>query len=513
MTLTARGPVPAPESRQAESRQRAVTTRRPELRVAVVGVSLVAVGYLAVAVFAAVTLPWRGTADAFDHLDYIYQLLHGHLPAPFGHEWVPADRPGPSPVTRQWVAQHPPLFYLLAAPLAAPSLEADWTDAVALIRGANILVGVVGVVVLGWLGWMTGGRWRTRLAIALPAAGAATFAYVRYSAEVYNDALLTTLSVLAVALTVRMVLRGITALSLLLLSVVCILGFGTKATFVLTLVVAVVGVFLAALRHSDRPLGRRLLRASGAAAVVLLPAVLAWGWFYARNAALSGSWYEAIPGDVQVLDRTYRSTADVLTGPTIYVLVPKDLVGGATNHGFQAIASSAVFAVAAALTVVVLVRRVRAGSFPSRSAWLVAGLLAAHLAGSYLIQLAHASGYGNTNWRYFLPSTATVAVLLGLGVASLGRASSITLPGLVVVMGALNVRQFLMYGIEHAPVAVGPRDVLGVARALAAQNGWPELLPALCLAVALAAAGGLGILVARNRRLFAVTDAGPPRAA
>ena len=298
------------------------------------------------------------------------------------------------------MAQHPPLFYLLVAPLAAPFLDADWRFAVGLIRAANIVVGLGGVVVLGWLGWMIGGRWRVRLAIALPAAGTATYAYVRgYSAEVYNDTLLTTLSLLALALCARMILRGITVVPVLLLAAVCVLGFGTKATFVLTLGVVVLGLVIAALRHSDRSGARAWLVAMAASTAVSVPPVLAWGWFYARNALLSGSWYQATPGDVQVLGREFRSLADVLTGPRLYLFVPKELVGGATDAGFAAWSSMSVFVVAAGLTVAVLIRHVRAGSAASHGAILVAGLLAAHLAGSYLIQLSHASGYGNFNWR------------------------------------------------------------------------------------------------------------------
>jgi hypothetical protein len=178
-----------------------------------------------------------------------------------------------------------------------------------------------------------------------------------------------------------------------------------------------------------------------------------------------------------------------------------------------AVASASVFFVACAVTAAVLVRRFRARSLPSLPTLLVAGLLATHLAGSYVIQVSHASGYGMYNWRYFLPSTAAVALVLALGVVSLGRASAIALPGLVMVLAAFNVGGFLVYGLEHAELDVDPRSVLSAARALAVHNGVPELLPAGCLAVALAALVGLGVLVARNRQLFAPALDSSPEAA
>lgn len=492
-----------------------------DLRVAVRGVALVALGYLAMAVFAAATLPWRGTADAFNHLDYVYQLLQGQLPGPIGHEWVPADGTvGPPATGRQWVSQHPPLFYVLVAPLAAPFLDGNWPVAVALIRGANILVGLSGVVVLAWLGWMLGGRWRARLAIAVPAAGTATFAYVRYAAEVYNDTLLTTLSLLALALLVRTVLRGISVPPLLLLAVVCVLGLGTKATFVLTLGVVAAGLLVAALVHADGRRARALATGVAAAAAVAVPPVLVWGWFYARNAALSGSWYQTTSDDVQVLDRRLRSTGEVLADPDFYLLVPTDLVGDATLafDRFADRASGAVFAVAAGLTLAVLIlavvsRRLGGGRFVRPATLLATALVLGHLVGSYLVQLSHASGYGAYNWRYFMPSTAAVALILGLGAASLGRLSAVALPALVVVLSAANAASYVDYGVDKASLAVDPRDVMGAARALALQNDLPGFLPAACLAVALASSVGLGILVARNRKTFgATTHPGPPTA-
>lgn len=477
--------------------------RGADRRVALVGVLVVAAGYLGIAVFAAATLPWRGTADAFDHLDYVYQLLQGQLPAPFGHRWVPVDGPVPTPDGRQWVSQHPPLFYLLVGPLAAPFLDGDWRTAVALIRAANIVVGLGGLAALGWLGWLIGGPWRVRLAVALPAVGTASFGYVRYAAEVYNDTLVTTLSLLALALCARLVLRGITWFPLLLLAVVSVLGLGTKATFVVTLATVVGGVVVAAFLHADGRRGRALLVAIAAGAGVGLPPVLAWGWFYVRNETLSGSWYLSTPGDVPVLGRPRRSTWDVLGDPEFYLLLPTQVVGRASTTGYESVAtwsSAAIVAVAVGSTLAVVVR---ARGIPiDRRAAVVVGGLFVHLAGHVLVQLSHASGYGAYNWRYFVPATAALALVAGLGVASAGRLSVVALPGLVGLLGLFNAWSYSHYGVDTTGLAVDPWNLLQSSRALAAANDLPEWLPAGCLVVGLAALAGLGVLVARNRTLF-----------
>ena len=104
-----------------------------------------------------------------------------------------------------------------------------------------------------------------------------------------------------------------------------------------------------------------------------------------------------------------------------------------------------------------------------------------------------------------------MALLLALGVASLGRLSALALPALVTVMGALNTLSFLVYGVEHAELEANPVNVLDASHALAVQNGWPGFLPALCLGVALAAAVALGIVIDRNRRHFGGLPAAVPQ--
>jgi hypothetical protein len=315
----------------------------------------------------------------------------------------------------------------------------------------------------------------------------------------------TTLSILALALTARMLLRGLTRPSLLALAVICVLGVGTKATFVLTLAMAATGVVVAALLHRDGSRRRALLRGVAWATALAVPPVLAWGWFYQRNYRLSGSWYVSTPKETPLGGRPYRSTLDNLTSLDFYLIIPHGLVGRATDTfvSFARGASTVVFAVACALTLLVLVARLLRRRLPRLAVVLVLGLLVAHLAGSYVLQLSHATGYGAYNWRYFLPSTPTIAMILAVGLVGLGRWSAVALPAFVAALFGLNAVSFMQYGVHLDKLGADPWDVWGTARVLAAGNGWPEALPGVCLVVAALAVLGLGVLIARHRAHFA----------
>ncbi|NLT25996.1 MAG: hypothetical protein GXX90_05015 [Microbacteriaceae bacterium] len=67
--------------------------RRPRVaddrRRLLIGVGLVVLVYVATASYAALTLPLPGTRDSTFHLDYVYQVALGQLPAAEGYELYP----------------------------------------------------------------------------------------------------------------------------------------------------------------------------------------------------------------------------------------------------------------------------------------------------------------------------------------------------------------------------------------------------------------------------------------
>ncbi|WP_353828590.1 hypothetical protein [Agromyces sp. SYSU T0242] len=464
-------------------------------RIAIVGVALVALGFLLAAAFAAGTLPWRGTADAYEHLDYVYQVHLGNLPEPTGHALEPARwNIGDTRIEegRQYASAHPPLYYWLAAALVGPLLDdGRLVAAVAAIRGLNVALGLAGLIAMAWGGWVVGRRWRAPLAIAVPMAGAFSYAYLRFSAEVYNDMLLTAVSITTVVLAIRILQAGPRPRLMVALSALCVVGMGTKATFVLVLALAVVAVFVGAmLRGRGRP-AVRVLRATGLSAVPVVAAAAAFGWFYARNVALSGSWYRSTPV-AQVGDREYRGLFENLADPRFYGIVPEGLFGKwARTVSEAAPAGSAILFIAGATTtiVVVVVLLARRGRrLDHVTGWTIA-ILAAHLVGQYALQLSHSTGYGQYNVRYFLPATLSFAVLMAFGVTVLRPTRAIAAPAAAVVMMVMSVVS--MAALELGPDAVGA-DPVGAILSMGAA-GLPREPLALLLPgaiVALVAAGG-----------------------
>lgn len=465
-------------------------------RIAITGVAIVAVGYLAMATFAAITLPWIGTGDAFEHLDYVYQVAHGHLPAPIGHLWQPQGFGPDSPSARQFASAHPPLFYAVVALFAAPFFDGTWPIAVILIRGFDILVGLGGLVVLAWVGWMIGGRRKVALAVALPAVGTATHAYLRFSAEVYNDLLVTTLSLLGVALSIKILKDGLTWQRVLILAVVSAAGIGTKATFALTLALALAAIAATPFLHGGGR--RRWTAAVAAAAAVVAAPVAAFGWYFLRNAETSGEWYRSTPKSA-VGGRVERGILDNLLNPEFYLIVPKGLIGRGTPAFYDVARTSSlvIFLVAVALSIVVVgvfVAKRHVGV--SRVGLAIGGLLTMHLVGSYVLQLSHATGYGAYNWRYFLPSTISIALLLCFGAANLGRWSALAVPALVGTLWVFNGASFIDYSVDRAGLP-GGTDVLTSIRSLAEANSLPGGLPAVALALAAVSLIGLALVMFR----------------
>lgn len=506
---------------------RRATSTPAELRTALLGLAVVLVGFVAVAVVAAVTLPWSGTGDSYQHLDYAYQVMAGRLPAPEGHLWEPAGYAGAVLDGRQFASAHPPAFYVLVAVVAGPLLDDDWRLAVAVVRGLDIALGVLGIVALWWTGWLVGGRRRVATAVALPAVGSATFCYLRFSADVYNDLLLTAVTLSCFAVLTLALLRRHGPATTAVLAVLSAVGTATKATFVITLLLVLAGLVAAAVLHGRGGIGRRLLSGVAHAAAVGLVTALATGWFYLRNAGGSGSWYRSTPKS-PVGDRTPKTLLDSLSNPDYWLVVPRGLVGrGSPDFSSTAAAASltvvgAAVAIGLAVLLVSLVRRrgrtlrdLRGALSPApllrdertprevRSLALatVAGLLLAQLAGSYAAQLSHATGYGAYNARYFLPATLTVAAILVAGPLALRPwARAVSVVGIVLSLWTANVASFVAYATTALGLgtAVTPGGLVSRAVAATEANGVPGAVVPSALVVAALSALLLGVVLARR---------------
>lgn len=452
-------------------------------------IGLVSITYLSIFTFGASTLPWSGTADSYDHLDYVFQVYKGHLPAPTGHQWMPSGFPlteGQTGDGRQFASAHPPLFYLVAAMLAGWLLDSpNWVYGVLLIRMLNGLFGLVGVGVLAWAGWVLGGPHRHLLSVALPSIGAFTFAYLRFSSDAYNDVLVTVLSMSALTVSAVILTRGPSSALLISLVLICTAGIGTKATFILTLATSVAAVILGVMIHHAGSVGRRIAGAAGSASLLIAVPAGVFGWFYVRNSALSGSWYRSTPKS-PVGSRSDKSLLANLANPDFYQIVPSGLVGRGTAEfsGTAELISTGAFLTGAVTSAVVAALILRNSAWPPRIAKLsVIVMLAGHLVGSYVIQLSHATGFGAYNWRYFMPSTLSIALIVGGGVALIPRAGPALIAVLSTVLWAANAKSFVAYSANR--IGVTGDDFFGTAAMLSAANGAPPWVPAVAIAIAI----------------------------
>lgn len=452
--------------------------------------------YLSAAALAAVSMPWRGTGDSFFHLDYVYQLWHGHIPEPYGSEFrFPWQQDSAAlDAQRQYASAHPPLFYAIAAPLMGPLMDAgQWAMAVAVGRSINIVAGAVTFVTLAWFGWTFGGRIRNGMAVLLPTAGVLTTTFLRFSADVYNDILVTTFTVLAVAITALIMRDGPSWRRVLPLAAVAAAGLATKATFLPTLALVFVAVVASTIVHRRDGVVRSALRGVGWCVPIGLVPAAAIGWFYVRNLALSGSWVRSTP-KAPLQGRPGRTLTENLTSPDFYLLYPRGFFGNSiwttgpvTNrHLSTAMVVLALCAVAAWF----LRHRVwRRGSFAGT--WMLGALLLAQLAALQVAQLYHATGYGAYNWRYFLPATMQAGLIIAAGTLVWGRRA---VPAAVTAVVLLLVASI---GNSAAYLGRTAQDVVGTASgwdslvAVTAANGFP---PAVATALALVAVPAVVVL-------------------
>ncbi|WIB59109.1 hypothetical protein DEJ13_11645 [Curtobacterium sp. MCLR17_007] len=389
-------------------------------------VLLAVVVVMAASVARAFTTDPLGSADEPAHIDYALQVWHGHLPrfadglrytAPFGAH---------PPV--QWVAQHPPLFYLVLAPVVGPAWDAGHL-VLATMLGRMVSVVAAGALVLA-CAWAASRAFPAmrRLPSAVAVVTALTGIVVVQGGSIYNDAFYAVLCALAGGVAASAIRRGVGPRLLVAGALVGAAGMTTRLSFGIWLAAVVVGFALA---HRTR-LGR--LRGAAArvvaALVPLVAAGAASGWFWVRNHELTGSfsgrpttWTGHVPRekrtDLQVVTDpdywrgifgAFRGALDPLTAtPWLLLLVPVFLA-----------------AVAVLLHAVLRGRR-----RPSSDGFVPAALVVAMFAIVTLlftiVEIRYVAGGGGTINRYVLTVQLPIALLVAGGLAAWGRASWVLL--------------------------------------------------------------------------------------
>ena len=359
----------------------------------------------------AVLLPDLVGPDEPAHLGYVEVLLDHRLPTidtpnPVGSGFVVSDD--------VWVANHPPLFYVLAAPLVAAGAGGEG------LRLISVAAGAVGIWLLGALAReVTADR---RVQVGAVWLGALCPQLIGASAYGQSDGLVFAMSVAVLLVCVR-ALRGRPCATWITVAVVS----GACLTKGLLLVAAPVAAVCCWPRR----------RASLA---VLAGAAVSAGWWYARNLSLYGD----PTGAARLFDKFHRtslrSPAEVVAKPSWLAASWQDL--WASAHPYVHLGSGTVrlgspsgtigSSIGLGLIVIIAVAFGRVGP-----GWLWAGW-------SIPILLAVAqfvAGGGTSHPRYLLPILPVVALLGADGLHRIHRWAIPMVVGIVFVADLLLLQE------------------------------------------------------------------------
>lgn len=367
--------------------------------------------------FAAAT-PVFSTGDETAHVDYAYQIWHGRLPvfeAGMTFDVGVGTRP---PV--QWASQHPPLFYLLLAPVVGPLIDAGHPTMAGLAgRGLVVLIATATICASAWMAkeFLPAAP---RFQVVVPAVLASSVWFMRLGGAVYNDMLMLFFLVLTLAATASIVRRGPSRASVARLAV-----FASGAALCRLSAVPIVFACLCVVAASV--LVRSGARRPAWIAAPVIPGVavlLTSGWFYARNASLTGSVTGGHPEWSQEnLGRVEKPVLDVLTSEGFWRISSRQFT---YSPGWVDSATPWLFYLPVVLgtvgALVVLLSRAFRQVPVSHDMFLLL-LLVCSLVGISLMQTIYTAGGGAINGRYFIASLPQMSLLVALGLAGFRRAT------------------------------------------------------------------------------------------
>jgi hypothetical protein len=443
----------------------------------VVGLVAIVVAFVGIGALHALQQPPFFPTDETSHVGYAQEIASGRLPEIRGFPEVPiearqwqAERSTANDIRYRgvWVANHPPLHYVAVAPLVWASRATGALDGgLILMRFANVAFAAVGVVFTFLLASEITRR-NHRLALLAAALAALVPQGHAVFSQGLNDGLGFAAGTAVVWAGARCV-RRIDALArrdLVLLAATAAVAFGSRAATML-LAIAVVGVV--ALCRFTRPApsaNARLRSAARLAAIGLGPAVVLFGWFYARNMVLYGD-IGASQYLLEMFLRERRGTMlDMIVRWSMWSNVFEGLMSPTTRQRVLP-PGSVVLTMIAALGVAIVFVTGRITSRPMRDdadadaasdgrisdASTLRWQLALALVAVALIALTiaqHASGGGNAHARYSMPAIGAAAVLVVIGME---RMWSRWAPhALVVVAG--------WWALINLPVDVDPQTLL-----------------------------------------------------
>lgn len=454
-------------------------------------------------------VPLFGPADERAHVDYLWQLAHGHLPVAgtrFTAEFPELGQVG----YVQHVSNHPPLFYLVTGPLLRVADALGHPAAgLYLIRLLNAALTLITIIVIARIAAEVTARARqhVRVAVVVTAAvlAAVNPALLAASGAIQNDAPAILLAALVALVLVRAVRTGLDPRTVALLAVLCTLGTLTRVTFLTVVAVAVVAVAALTLwpdLRRRRPDSGTLRSVVARALVVVGSVVVGAGWFLVLNLQRYGDLTggSAVYGIEWVRERDLAPGA--ASGPLVYLLHPHTWwtqlqqvvapVPSISRGHWPYVLMTVVLVVVLVLAVVAAVRR-RGPDVVDRAGAAGLLVLAALLAGSLAKLAEHVSHRGGANQRYLLDALGLWAVGGAVLLLALGRLAPHAV-GLVGVLGASGVVTYAAGIVLRTDDVIGGstlgalRDSLAVSRVPAAGL--------LCVLLLLGALGGLAVAVA-----------------
>jgi hypothetical protein len=476
--------------------------------VGLVGVVLAFVGITAMSAF---EQPPYFDADEKAHVGYAHEIADFRVPEIDKEPRVPesavqwqAERATgrDDRYLGVWLANHPPLHYVVVAPLIWFSEATDRPDGGLMpMRLANLALAATGVVMTYLLAVELSGGIR-RVGLAAAAIVALVPQGHTYFGRALNDGLAFAAGTGLVWAAARCLRRPRSRRDLLLLSALTAVAAGARTATMVLAVVVVGAVAVHNAMASGRSIGERLRVGALTVAAGLGPATALFGWFYTRIHLLYGD----IGASTFLLERFGRtprgSVLDMLSqGHRWTYLFHRMLSTAPLSPGWPRLAWPRFANLIAAVIVaglVVLVVRARTGDkdhatdepgVMSRRS-LVLCLLAVAVITVTVAQ--HLSGGGSPYPRYFFP---VLGVLAALAALSLDRLLPRILPALLVAAMAWWAIRQMPTGVDPTTLA-RPRDrgrgAPDVLEVLPAGPGWRVAAAALIGAGGTVAAGCLG---------------------
>lgn len=446
-----------------------------------VGLVAVVVAFTGMASIHAFQQPPFAPPDETAHLGYAHEIADVRLPeidrAPdvpdSAVQWL-AERSTARDerYLGVWVANHPPLNYVVTAPLIWLSNATDRADGGLLyLRLANIAMGAVGVVLTFALASeMVGGNRRVGL-LAAGVVAAIPQAHGVFS-QGLNDGMAFAVGTAVMLAGVRCLTRGVARRELVLLATTAVVAAGTRAATMLLAVAIVACVGLWQLVRGPSPFRERALSALTVWLGAAIPVAVVFGWFYLRNIHLYGD-----VGASDYLLRRFRRTRrgsvlSMMTRGNMWVNLYQRLTTPATL-GRRVPPGLSISAVVMSTGVIAAAVTGRPGppgfgDDPDERTTFraVLGLCGVAIVAIGLTVAQHVSGGGNAYPRYLFP---VLGVLAALAVIGLDRLLSYLAPlALVVALG--------WWAILNLPVDVDPTRV---RRPRDSGKAPPELLQVL----------------------------------